>query len=104
MLSANSKVVFNVEYIMNDTDVSGTIERQEFEDMCGPLLQQFVAVADRLLQQTKTTKEELASVEIVGGGSRIPMIQRVFKDYFGREMSKTCDADESVTKGCALQV
>jgi len=42
-------------------------------------------------------------VEIVGGGCRIPVIQKTLKEYLGKELGKTCDSDESVARGCALQ-
>jgi len=46
---------------------------------------------------------ELSSIEVVGGASRIPCVQKVLEGFFGKELSKTCDSDESVARGCALQ-
>lgn len=102
-LSANSKVPFNIEYIMNDTDVSGEIERPQFEELVAPLLDRLCVPVQKLLDATKTTKEELYAIEVVGGAVRIPAVQRKLKEFFGRELSRTCDGDESVVRGCALQ-
>ena len=102
-LSANSKVPFNVEYIMNDRDVSGQIERSEFEALAAQsLLPRLTALVSGLVQRLSLKKEELLSLEIVGGSVRIPAVQKALQDYFGRDLSKTCDGDESVARGCAL--
>jgi len=103
VLSANQKVFFNVEYIMNDTDVKGDITRDEFEQLSAPLLQQLKAPVEAALAQANTKAEDLAFVEVIGGATRIPMVQTALKDLFGKDLSKTCDSDESVARGCALQ-
>ena len=103
-LSANSKVQFNVEYIMNDRDVSGIIERAEFEALLAQaLLPRLTALVRDLLAKVNVKKEELHSAEVVGGTIRIPATQRALAEFFGRDLSKTCDGDESVARGCALQ-
>ena len=102
-LSANTKVQFNVEYIMNDRDVSGLIDRSEFEALCAvSILPRLLLPIQTVLAQSKVAKESLASIEVVGGAVRIPAVQKALADFFGREMSKTCDADESVARGSAL--
>jgi heat shock protein 4 len=103
VLSANATVPFNVEFIMNDTDVSGSITRAEFEEMSGPLLKRLLAPVQQVLELTGTKKEELFAVEVVGGGTRIPAVQKALKDFFGKELSRTLDGDDSVSRGCALQ-
>ena len=102
-LSANSKVQFNVEYIMNDRDVSGQIERSEFETLAAQtLLPRLTALVGGLVARVGVKKEELQSLEVVGGSVRIPAVQKALQDWFGRDLSKTCDGDESVARGCAL--
>ena len=102
-LSANSKVQFNVEYIMNDRDVSGSIDRAEFEALATKaLLPRLVKLVDGLMSKTGLKKEDLSSLEVVGGSVRIPAVQKALQDWFGRDLSKTCDGDESVARGCAL--
>lgn len=103
ILSTNQKVPFNVEYIMNDTDVTGVIERSTYEEMATPLVQRFKTLIDKALKVTSTTKEELGSIEIVGGGLRTPMLQAQLGEAMGKPLSKTCDSDESVVRGCAWQ-
>lgn len=50
------------------------------------------------------SKEEVASVEIAGGCTRIPWVQRCISGVFGLELSRTLAGDETVARGCALQV
>lgn len=103
VLSANSECRYAVEYIMNDTDVQGTITRQEFEEMAAPLIERMNAPLKRVLERAGKKIEDLHSLEVVGGAHRIPMVQKVLSDFFGNPVSKTCDGDESVARGCALQ-
>lgn len=48
-------------------------------------------------------KEEIHSVEMVGGSTRIPAIKNLIKDVFGLLPSTTLNQDEAVSRGCALQ-
>lgn len=104
ILSANILAPFNIEYIMNDRDVSGQIERKEFEALADQhLLARILKPIQQALDGAKVTKEELASVELVGGSVRVPWVQSRIKQFFNREMSFTCDGDESVSRGAVLQ-
>jgi len=109
VLSANSSAEFHVEYIMNDKDVSGSMERTEFEALVvSNFFEKIIAPIKRVFEsagakELKLTKENIHSAEIVGGGCRIPVIQKTLKEYLGKELGKTCDSDESVARGCALQ-
>jgi len=102
-LSANMTVPFAVEYLMNDTDVKGQITRSEFEAAAAPLVSRIVPLLESALSEAGLTKSDLYSVEIVGGGVRVPCVQRSIQEWYGGVLSKTCDGDESVAKGCALQ-
>ena len=48
--------------------------------------------------------DEIHSVEIVGGSTRIPIIKEIISNVFQRELSTTLNLDEAVARGCALQV
>ena len=56
------------------------------------------------LQFADLRPEDVYAVEIVGGSSRIPAMKNLVKEIFGEEPSTTLNADESVARGCALQV
>uniref|UniRef100_A0A8C6Q2U7 Heat shock protein 4a n=1 Tax=Nothobranchius furzeri TaxID=105023 RepID=A0A8C6Q2U7_NOTFU len=95
LMSANSSdLPLNIECFMNDIDVSGKLNRGQFEEMCAELL------AKSLI---KLKKEDIYAVEIVGGASRIPAVKERISKFFGKELSTTLNADEAVARGCALQ-
>lgn len=102
-LSANLDCPYNIECIMNDIDVKGSLNREEFENLCVPLLEQMLIPVKSLLAATNTAPADIEYIEIVGGGSRVPAIRRALKDLLGKEMSTTNNADEAVARGCALQ-
>lgn len=103
MLTGNTKVPFNIEYLMNDRDVSGMIERSEFDSLVQQsLVPRMLACVKSALDRAGVTKDQINSVEVVGGSVRIPIVQKVLTDFFGKEVSKTCDGEESVARGCAL--
>lgn len=52
---------------------------------------------------TELKLEDIHSVEIAGGSSRVPAIKRLIEEVFGRGTSTTLNQDESVARGCALQ-
>ncbi|TKC35153.1 hypothetical protein EI555_002941 [Monodon monoceros] len=92
LMSANaSDLPLSIECFMNDVDVSGTMNRVE------PPLRS-------ILEQAKLKKEDIYAVEIVGGATRIPAVKEKISKFFGKELSTTLNADEAVTRGCALQV
>lgn len=50
------------------------------------------------------SRDDVYSVEIVGGATRIPAIKDKISKFLGKEVSTTLNADEAVARGCALQV
>lgn len=102
MLSVNTRVPWSIEYFMNDTDVKGVIERPTLEELAAQsLLPRLIKVLQTALDSAGLKKEDLSAVEIVGGGVRMPMVQKAIEDFFGKPPSKTLDGDESVAKGAA---
>uniref|UniRef100_A0A8C7UD66 Heat shock 70 kDa protein 4 n=1 Tax=Oncorhynchus mykiss TaxID=8022 RepID=A0A8C7UD66_ONCMY len=100
LMSANSSdLPLNIECFMNDIDVSGKLNRGQFEEMCADVL----ARVEAPLFAYKLKKEDIYAVEIVGGASRIPSVKERISKFFGKELSTTLNADEAVARGCALQ-
>uniref|UniRef100_A0A672H1S2 Heat shock 70 kDa protein 4-like n=1 Tax=Salarias fasciatus TaxID=181472 RepID=A0A672H1S2_SALFA len=104
LMSANSSdLPLNIECFMNDIDVSAKLNRGQFEEMCADILARVEAPLQSLLELSKLKKEDIYSVEIVGGASRIPAVKERISKFFGKELSTTLNADEAVARGCALQ-
>nr|KAF6348777.1 heat shock protein family A (Hsp70) member 4 [Myotis myotis] len=104
LMSANaSDLPLSIECFMNDVDVSGTMNRGKFLEMCDDLLARVEPPLRSVLEQSKLRKEDIYAVEIVGGATRIPAVKEKISKFFGKELSTTLNADEAVTRGCALQ-
>ncbi|XP_064811398.1 heat shock 70 kDa protein 4-like isoform X3 [Oncorhynchus masou masou] len=107
LMSANSSdLPLNIECFMNDIDVSGKLNRVQFEEMCADVLGRVEAPLHNLMEQAseyQLKKEDIYAVEIVGGASRIPSVKERISRFFGKELSTTLNADEAVARGCALQ-
>ncbi|XP_022376340.1 heat shock protein 105 kDa isoform X3 [Enhydra lutris kenyoni] len=104
LMSSNSTdLPLNIECFMNDRDVSGKMNRAQFEELCADLLQKIEVPLYSLMEQTQLRVEDVSAVEIVGGTTRIPAVKEKIARFFGKDISTTLNADEAVARGCALQ-
>jgi len=110
ILSANPVTILNVENIMNDRDVSMTVKRDEFEELIKPYLDTLEPLLKDALQVAKVTVDDIDSVELVGGTTRIPCVKKILNDFFSgsddaskSKISTTLNQDECVARGCAFQ-
>ncbi|XP_058526880.1 heat shock protein 105 kDa isoform X3 [Ochotona princeps] len=104
LMSSNSTdIPLNIECFMNDKDVSGKMNRSQFEELCADLLQKIETPLYSLMEQTRLKPEDVSAVEIVGGTTRIPAVKEKIARFFGKDISTTLNADEAVARGCALQ-
>jgi len=110
LMSANATPVrLNIECLMDDKDVTGSIKREDFEAMAAAHLAKIEETAQQLLTnlntelEGKSKLEEIDFVEIVGGTVRMPAIKDILKKVFGQDLRTTLNLDEAVSRGCALQ-
>ncbi|PKI84710.1 adenyl-nucleotide exchange factor sse1 [Malassezia vespertilionis] len=102
VLSANSVAQLNVESLMNDIDVSAQFKREQFEELIAPYLERIDSPLNIALEQSGIAKEELHSVEIIGGSSRVPALKERISAWFGRGLSSTLNQDEANVRGDTL--
>lgn len=103
MSSNTTEIPLNIECFMEDTDVSGRMKREDFEKMGADLFKRIEICMKGILANSGLQPDEIDSVEIVGGSSRIPAFKQLVLDVFGKSPSTTLNADEAVARGCALQ-
>jgi len=104
LMSANTnKIPLNIECFMEDKDVKGSIDRAMFEEMVAPFMDNIEKALKECLENSKLKVEDIYSVEIVGGSSRIPKIKSLIEKVYSKSPSTTLNADEAVSRGCALQ-
>ncbi|MBI4418359.1 MAG: molecular chaperone DnaK [Ignavibacteriales bacterium] len=80
-----------------------TITRAKFEQLVEDLVQRCVPPVEKALKDAALNPREIGEVILVGGMTRVPRIQQLVKDIFGREGHKGVNPDEVVAVGAAIQ-
>ena len=106
-LSSSTTTEINLPYI---TAVGGTpkhlvktLTRAQFEQLAHELIQACLVPCQNAMRDAKLDKSQIDEVILVGGSSRIPAVQQLVKNYFGKEPSKGVNPDEVVAMGAAIQ-
>lgn len=106
-LSGTSETNINLPYV---TAVDGvpkhlvrTLSRAKLEQICDKLIQRSIDPCKRALEDAGMKASDIGEVVLVGGMTRMPKIQQVVKDFFGREPHKGVNPDEVVALGAAIQ-
>ncbi|XP_047522374.1 heat shock 70 kDa protein 4L isoform X1 [Pieris napi] len=103
-MSANStKLPLNIECFMEERDVTGEMQRTQMEQICAETFSRIERTLKNILHNAKLRPEDISSVEIVGGSTRIPAVKALMEQVFGKVPSTTLNQDEAVARGCALQ-
>lgn len=102
-LSTNNQTTVRLELGTGNTDVTVPINREDFVQMVQPeVLPRILDVVLHASKQAGVEFGDLRAIEMIGGTSRIPFIHEGVSSFLGRTVGRTCDADESITRGCAL--
>ena len=80
-----------------------TLTRAKFEDLIRDLVDSTLKPVRQALKDAKITKNEIDKVLLVGGSTRIPMVQELIKNELGKEPSHEVNPDEVVAMGAAIQ-
>lgn len=106
-LSSSSSTEINLPYIMPVDGIPRhlvkTLTRAAFEKLVDPLVQATVEPCRKALKDAGLTAADINEVILVGGSTRIPAIQKVVEDFFGKTPSKGVNPDEVVAVGAAIQ-
>ncbi|KAG2185006.1 hypothetical protein INT43_000919 [Umbelopsis isabellina] len=103
VLSANPQAPVNIESIMDDKDVGTVVNRADFEEWAAETLVRVDQPLKAALEAAGMTVDDIDSVEIVGGSTRIPAIKNAISKFFNKEVSTTLNQDEAIARGAALQ-
>ena len=80
-----------------------TISRSKFESLVEPIFERLKTPCHKALDDAKLEAGDIAEVLLVGGSTRIPKVQQIVKDIFGKEPNKSINPDEVVAVGAAIQ-
>ena len=79
------------------------LTRAKLEELVADLIQKTIEPCKKALSDAKIEKSQLAEVILVGGMTRMPKVQQVVKEFFGKEPNKSVNPDEAVALGAAIQ-
>jgi molecular chaperone DnaK len=106
-LSSSKQTEINLPYIT--ATASGpkhlvrSLSRSKFEQLSDSLIKRSIAPCKKALADSGLDKKEIDEVILVGGSTRIPAIQSIVKEFFGKKPSKGVNPDEVVAVGAAIQ-
>jgi molecular chaperone HscA len=86
-----------------DGELSVRVSRDQFEAIAQPLVARTLAAVRKVLRDAKTDKADVEGVVMVGGSTRMPMVQAAVGEFFGQTPLTDLDPDEVVALGAAVQ-
>ena len=106
-LSSSTTTEINLPYIMPIDGIPQhlvmTLTRAKFEQLCDHLIHKTIEPCKVALRDAGLDAKQIDEVILVGGSTRIPAIQKVVEDFFGKVPSKGVNPDEVVAIGAAIQ-
>ncbi|MBV8201883.1 MAG: molecular chaperone DnaK, partial [Acidobacteria bacterium] len=106
-LSSAMETDINLPFITADASgpkhLNLRLTRSKLEQLVEDLIQRSMGPCKRALEDAKVSAKEIDEVVLVGGQTRMPAIQKVVKDFFGKEPHKGVNPDEVVAIGAAIQ-
>ena len=106
-LSSTMSTDINLPFITADSSgpkhLNMQLSRAKFEQLIGDIVQKTMEPVKRALADAGLSPKDIDEVVLVGGSTRIPMVQKLVTDYFGKEPHKGVNPDEVVGIGAAIQ-
>ncbi|XP_072165857.1 heat shock 70 kDa protein IV-like [Diadema setosum] len=103
-LSGSSHACIEVDSLFDGIDFRFDITRARFETLCSDLFKKCLDPVESAIVDAKINKEDINTVLMVGGSTRIPMIQKLLREHLdGKVLSKSINSDEAVAYGAAVQ-
>jgi molecular chaperone DnaK len=106
-LSSTMETEINLPFLTADATgpkhLVKKLTRAKFEAMCDDLFTRAIEPTKKCLADSKKTAKEIDEVVLVGGSTRVPKLQQIVKDFFGKEPNRSVNPDEVVAIGAAVQ-
>jgi molecular chaperone DnaK len=106
-LSSTQQTDINLPYITADASgpkhLNIKLTRAKLESLVDDLVQKTVGPCRTAMKDAGVSANDIAEVILVGGQTRMPLVQKVVKDFFGKEPRKDVNPDEAVAVGAAIQ-
>ena len=102
-LSSSQESIIDIDNLCEGEDLSLTISRPEFQDLCRDYFNRCIQIVERALNDSELKKNNINEIILTSGSSKIPKIQEMLKNYFGKEINKSIAPDEAIACGAAIQ-
>ncbi len=106
-LSSREQTDINLPYVTADATgpkhLNMKITRAKFESLIEDLVKRTIEPCKMALKDAGLSASEIDDVILVGGSTRVPMVQAAVKDFFGKDPRKDVNPDEAVAMGAAIQ-
>lgn len=106
-LSSAMETTINLPFITADSTgpkhLTKTISRAKFEGLIEDLVNETITKINEVVKDANISKSEIKEVVMVGGSTRVPLVQDEVKKAFGKELNKSVNPDEVVSIGAAIQ-
>lgn len=102
-LSSQMSTKIEIEAFHEGKDFSETLTRAKFEELNNDLFKRTLKPVEQVLKDAKLKKTDIDDIVLVGGSTRIPKVQAMLEEYFGKKASKGINPDEAVAYGAAVQ-
>ena len=106
-LSSGKKSDVNLPFITADASgpkhLNMSLTRAKFESIVSDLVERTVAPCLKAIEDAKFSKDEINKVVLVGGSTRIPLVEKKVQEIFGKKPNKSVNPDEVVALGAAIQ-
>lgn len=102
-LSSASSATIEVDSLYEGQDFSIVLTRAKFDDLAADIFRRAMELVNKVMVDGKIGKNQIDEVVLVGGTTRIPKIQNMLKDYFGKDPCNGINPDESVAYGASIQ-
>ncbi|CAE6478871.1 unnamed protein product [Rhizoctonia solani] len=102
-LSSVTRARIEVESFEGGNDLTQVLTRAKFEELNMDLFERTMIPVKRVLKDAKVDIESVEDIVLVGGSTRIPMVQQTLKRFFGKSPRMGINPDEAVAHGAAIQ-
>lgn len=106
-LSTVAETEINLPYITADATgpkhLNMKITRAKLESLCADLFARLLEPCKKAIADAKIPREQIEEIILVGGSTRMPKVQQLVKEFFGKEPNRSVNPDEVVAIGAAIQ-
>ncbi len=103
-LSTSTQAYIEIDALHEGIDFQSTITRARFEEMNMDIFRRCMSPVEKVLKDSKISKNNIDEIVLIGGSTRIPKLQTMLKSFFnGKDLCKSINPDEAVAYGATVQ-